>query len=239
MSTPTTMKAVVIQGPKQVDHSGPIPKYDFVLGHEFVSEVYETGDSIKNWRKGDKAATALNLIMLLMANIFPTSYFVANNAYTMLNEAKQKDTITVMIRCDPVGLCAITAACSFFKMVYTIDSVPECLAEVKKHGAIPLHLTNNDPVKTVKEATEGCGTDIALEVVGAGLNLYNKNLYFQFGCCPVQAVFDPAIKLLSKHHDLFRSFIQHTQPIEDALEYYKLFNQHKVLKTIFEMNHAN
>lgn len=153
--------------------------------------------------------------------------------------------------------------------MYAVDSVPERLAEAKKHGAIPIHLTDDDPVKVLKDATDGRGADVALEVVGAepalhlavqivrnfgvisscgihthpvtlqGLDLYNKNLRFQFGRCPVRAVFDPAVKLLAKHHDLFGSFIQHTRPIEDAPEYYKLFNDRKVLKTVFKMNHAN
>lgn len=355
MSAPTTMKAVVIQGPEKVavlerpipkpgqgevvvkvnlaalcgsdlhiyrGHQ-PVPKYDFILGHEFVGEIYETGPGIKNWNKGDKVVSPFTVscgncfycdrnqtgrctqsrvfgsvpldgaqaeyvlvpladttlypipkdvpdeIMLLTADIFPTGYFVANNGYNMLNEAERKDTTAVVIGCGPVGLCAITAACSFFKTVYAVDSVPERLAEAKKHGAIPIHLTDDDPVKVLKDATDGRGADVALEVVGAepalhlavqivrnfgvisscgihthpvtlqGLDLYNKNLRFQFGRCPVRAVFDPAVKLLAKHHDLFGSFIQHTRPIEDAPEYYKLFNDRKVLKTVFKMNHAN
>ncbi|PWZ01951.1 GroES-like protein [Testicularia cyperi] len=355
MSAPTTMKAVVIQGPEKVavverpipkakegevvvkvdlaalcgsdlhiyrGHQ-PVPHYDFVLGHEFVGEVYETGPGIKNWKKGDKVVSPFTIscgncfycdrnqtgrctqsrvfgsvpldgaqaeyvlvpladttlypipadvppeIMLLTADIFPTGYFVANNGYTMLNDLEKKqDNTAVVIGCGPVGLCAITAACSMFKTVYAIDSVPERLAEAKKHGAIPLHLTDDNPVQTLKDATDGRGADVALEVVGAepalhlaieivrnfgvvsscgihthpvtlkGLDLYNKNLRFQFGRCPVRAVFDPAVKLLSKHHDLFGSFIQHTRPIEDAPEYYKLFNDRKVLKTVFKMNHA-
>ncbi|CDW96777.1 hypothetical protein [Sporisorium scitamineum] len=126
--------------------------------------------------------------MLLTADIFPTGYFVANNAYTMLNDIKQKDTT-----------------------VYAVNSVPEHLAEAKKHGAIPLHLTNDDPVKTVKEATKkSSATSVSSHCV-----------------------------LLSKHHDLFGSFIQHTCPIKDTPKYYKLFNKCKVLKTVFKMNHAN
>ncbi|GAK66922.1 uncharacterized protein PAN0_015d5146 [Moesziomyces antarcticus] len=353
MSAPTTMKAVVIQGPEKVavverpiptpgpgevvvkvslaalcgsdlhiyrGHQ-PVPHYDFVLGHEFVGSVHTIGEGIKNWKQGDKVVSPFTVscgdcffcnrgqtgrctqsrvfgsvpldgaqaeyvlvpladttlypipadvpdeIMLLTADIFPTGYFVANNAYTMLNDAERKDSVAVVIGCGPVGLCAVTAACSFFKTVYAIDSVPERLAEAKKHGAIPLHLTDDDCVQVLKDATEGRGADVALEVVGAedalklavkivrnfgvvsscgihthavtleGLDLYNKNLRFQFGRCPVRAVFDPAVKLLAKHHDLFGSFIQHTRPIEDAPEYYKLFNDRKVLKTVFKMQH--
>ncbi|EPQ27826.1 uncharacterized protein PFL1_04571 [Pseudozyma flocculosa PF-1] len=355
MSAPTTMKAVVIQGPEKVavldrpiprakagevvvkvdlaalcgsdlhiyrGHQ-PVPHYDFVLGHEFIGEVHEVGEGVKNFKKGDGVLSPFTIscgdcffcnrdqtgrctqsrvfgsvpldgaqaeyvlvpladttlyhlpkdvppeIMLLCADIFPTGYFVANNAYTMLNEKERKqDNVAVVIGCGPVGLCAVTAAKSFFKTVYAVDSIPDRLDEAKKHGAIPLHLENDDVVQIIKDATDGRGADVACEVVGvsaalelavkvvrnfgvisscgihthevkfAGLDLYNKNLRFQFGRCPVRAVFDPAIKLLSQHHDLFGKFIQHTRPIEDAPEYYKLFNDRKVLKTVFKMNHA-
>ena len=67
--------------------------------------------------------------------------------------ALQQDTTAVVIGCGPVGLCAITAACSFFTTVYAVDSIAERLQEAKKHGAIPLHLTDDDPVQTLRDAT--------------------------------------------------------------------------------------
>lgn len=78
-----------------------------------------------------------------------------------------QDATVVVVGCGPVGLCAVTAATHFFKTVYAVDSVPERLEEAKKHGAIPIHLTEGDPVKTVREATGGRGADAVLEVVGA------------------------------------------------------------------------
>ncbi|PWN52092.1 GroES-like protein [Violaceomyces palustris] len=205
-------------------------------------------------------------IALLMADIFPTGYFVASNGYKILNEAERKDATCVVVGCGPVGLCAVTAAKSFFKTVFAVDSVPERLAEAKKHGAIPLHLTEDDLAAKVKEATDGRGADVVCEVVGAesalhlavelvrpwgvvsscgihthsinlkGLDLYNKNIRFQFGRCPVRALFKPAIELLAKHHDLFDSFIQNTVSIDEAPKYYKLFNDRKVLKTVFKFD---
>lgn len=125
----------------------------------------------------------------LMADIFPTGYFAAKNAWTMLNDQERQDpNLTVcIIGCGPVGLCAITAACERFPIVYAIDSVEERLSkyfhfdcteilrnpsisywtigEAKKHGAIPIHL-NNDPISIIKKATEIRGADAVLEVVG-------------------------------------------------------------------------
>lgn len=144
----------------------------------------------------------------------------------MLNEEERKDATCVVIGCGPVGLCAITSARHFFKTVYAIDSIPDRLAVAKSHGAIALHLTDDDPVAAVKKATGGRGADAVCEVVGVekallmgidiarpwgaisscgihthgiqlkGLDLYNKNLKFQFGRCPVRAVFE-----VSQNHD--------------------------------------
>lgn len=53
--------------------------------------------------------------LALMADIAPTGYFVAENAYKMLNDfEKKEETIAVVIGCGPVGLCAVTAATKFF-----------------------------------------------------------------------------------------------------------------------------
>lgn len=112
-----------------------------------------------------------------------------------------------------MGLCAVTAAKSFFKTVYAVDSIPERLEAAKKHGAIPLHLTDDNVVQTIKDATDGRGADVACEVVGAepalhlavevvrnfgvisscgihthpvtlkGLDLYNKNCKFTRPTC--------------------------------------------------------
>ncbi len=161
--------------------------------------------------------------LVMMADIAPTGYFVAENAYKMLNETERKnETIAVVIGCGPVGLCAVTAAKQFFTKVYALDMIPDRLEEAKKHGATDaFNLSDGDDVaEKIKALTGGRGADVALEVVGAapalytaislvrnfgvisscgihtqpvtikGLDLYNKNLRFQFGRCPVRAVFE-------------------------------------------------
>ncbi|CAF1158756.1 unnamed protein product [Adineta ricciae] len=106
-------------------------------------------------------------LMVLMGDIFPTGYFAAKNAWTLLSEKERQDPnlIVVVVGCGPVGLCAITAACERFPIVYAIDSVEERLEEAKKHGAIPVNL-NNDPINVIKRATDGRGADAVLEIVG-------------------------------------------------------------------------
>ncbi|CEH16346.1 alcohol dehydrogenase [Ceraceosorus bombacis] len=204
-------------------------------------------------------------VLILMADIFPTGFFVAQNAAKMLGEAERKDTTAVVIGCGPVGLCAVTAAKHFFDHVYAIDSVPARLDQAAKHGATPLHLHSSDPDVTsrIKQATGGRGADVVLEVVGnpsaldlaiglvrnfgvisscglhthelklKGLDLYNKNIRFQFGRCSVRAIFPEALELLKKNADLFESFVENTVSIEEAPKWYELFEQQKCLKTVF------
>lgn len=70
-----------------------------------------------------------------MADIFPTGYFAAKNAWTLLNQLERQDPnlVVVVVGCGPVGLCAITAACDRFPTVYAIDSVDERLGKSKKN----------------------------------------------------------------------------------------------------------
>lgn len=205
--------------------------------------------------------------LILMADIFPTGYFVSKNAWLMFNEVERKDATAVVIGCGPVGLCAVTAAQHFFKTVYAIDSVPERLAEAKKHGATETFNFKDSSVDIpakIKELTAGRGADAVLEVVGAqsamdmaikvvrpwgiisscgihthelklnGLDLYAKNIRFQFGRCDSRAIFEESLKVLEKHADLFKSFVQHVVPVEEAPKWYELFEQNKVMKTAFK-----
>jgi threonine dehydrogenase-like Zn-dependent dehydrogenase len=61
--------------------------------------------------------------ILLMADIFPTGYFVANNAFKMLDEKGRQDVSCVVVGCGPVGLCAITSATHFFKVSVTSNTL--------------------------------------------------------------------------------------------------------------------
>lgn len=48
--------------------------------------------------------------------IIPTGYFVARNAFNILQPEERQDVTALVIGCGPVGLCAITAAKTFFKV---------------------------------------------------------------------------------------------------------------------------
>ncbi|KAK4053941.1 hypothetical protein OIO90_003778 [Microbotryomycetes sp. JL221] len=104
--------------------------------------------------------------LILMADIFPTGYWVARNAFRMLQDAaKASDTTCLVIGCGPVGLCAITAATHFFGKVYATDPVEARRQQAVKQGASrAFALTDLD--EAVKTETNGRGFDAVLEVVG-------------------------------------------------------------------------
>jgi threonine dehydrogenase-like Zn-dependent dehydrogenase len=299
-------------------YHGHTTGYDFVMGHEFVGNVYEVGSSIKNFKVGDDVVSPFTTscgdcffcsrkqtgrcpkgkvygsatldgaqaeyvrveladstlypapknipdeCLIVMADIAPTGYYVSQNANVMLTDYERKqETTCVVIGCGPVGLCAITAAASMFTHVYAIDQVPDRLEEAKKHGAKDAFTLGDNVEEEIKSLTEGRGADIVLEVVGAesalhlamqiarpfgiisscgihtqpvslhGPTLYNKNLRFQFGRCPVRAHFEPALKMVADHLETFKPFVQHSVSIDKAVEYYDLFDKRKIRKTVF------
>lgn len=104
-------------------------------------------------------------MLVLMADIFPTGYFAAARYLKDLPQRDRDEYTVVCIGCGPVGICAITCALTMVKTVYAIDSVPERLEQAKALGAIPINL-NDDPVQKIKDASNGRGADVVMEVVG-------------------------------------------------------------------------
>ncbi|WOO84330.1 putative zinc-binding alcohol dehydrogenase [Vanrija pseudolonga] len=111
-------------------------------------------------------------LMVLMADIVPTGYYVATNAKRLADEDRsdqldkvgKKGGVAVVIGCGPVGLCAISSAVTMFDKVFATDIAEHRLEAAARHGAIALPA---DKVKAaILEATEGRGADAALEVVG-------------------------------------------------------------------------
>jgi 2-desacetyl-2-hydroxyethyl bacteriochlorophyllide A dehydrogenase len=66
----------------------------------------------------------------------------------------------------PVGLCAVqVAVAAGAGPVIAIDSVPARLEVARDFGAVPVHLTEEDPRGAVRELT-GHGVDVAIDAVG-------------------------------------------------------------------------
>jgi threonine dehydrogenase-like Zn-dependent dehydrogenase len=107
--------------------------------------------------------------LVLMADIWPTGYFAASNAFATLSPEQIKEATVVVIGCGPVGLCAVINAEEYKpKHLFAIDSVESRLELAKSLGAEPLNfMTDKEGLeKRIKEVTDGRGADVVIEVVG-------------------------------------------------------------------------
>src|ERR1700712_329738 len=108
-------------------------------------------------------------VLVLMADIWPTGYFAASNAFKTFSPEQIKEATVVVIGCGPVGLCALINAEHYKpKHLFAIDSVESRLDLAKSLGAEPLNFVTDKPglENRIKEVTEGRGADIVIEVVG-------------------------------------------------------------------------
>jgi threonine dehydrogenase-like Zn-dependent dehydrogenase len=98
---------------------------------------------------------------LLTSDIFPTGYMGAEIA-----DVRQGDIIAVF-GCGPVGLMAIASAKLMgAEKVIAVDSKPDRLALAQQQGAIPVNFLEQDPVKALKELSNGFGPDGVIDAVG-------------------------------------------------------------------------
>ncbi|CAG8972824.1 hypothetical protein HYALB_00001243 [Hymenoscyphus albidus] len=116
--------------------------------------------------------------LVLMADIFPTGYFAAANAFKGFDQETISQSVVVLLGCGPVGLCALINALEYHpRVIIAIDRVESRLALAKKLGA---EVFNDQTSKTgtykalylrklvarVKELTNGRGADTVIEGVG-------------------------------------------------------------------------
>lgn len=107
--------------------------------------------------------------LVLMADIFPTGWFAANNAFKGCTPEQISEQTVVLIGCGPVGLCALINALEYKpKHLLAVDSVPSRLQLARSLGAEPWNFKENRAGldKRVQELTDGRGADAVIEVVG-------------------------------------------------------------------------
>jgi threonine dehydrogenase-like Zn-dependent dehydrogenase len=107
--------------------------------------------------------------LVLMADIFPTGYFCAANAFRGFDEETIHSSVVLLIGCGPVGLCALVNALDYKpKALLAIDGVDARLQQAKELGAEPWNYQKDMEglKKRVKELTDGRGADCVMELVG-------------------------------------------------------------------------
>jgi 2-desacetyl-2-hydroxyethyl bacteriochlorophyllide A dehydrogenase len=100
-------------------------------------------------------------VALFAGDVLGTGYHAIAHA-----GLRSGDTAAVL-GLGPVGLCAIQAArAAGATQVFAIDTVSDRLHMARQFGATPIHLTDEDPKRTIRAATAGTGVDVVVDAVG-------------------------------------------------------------------------
>jgi threonine dehydrogenase-like Zn-dependent dehydrogenase len=131
---------------------------------EYVRVPLADGTAIK------APSTISSKALLLLADIWPTGYFGAKSGFGMMTAAERETATAVVIGCGPVGLCAVVAALEYKpKRLFAIDSIGSRLEIARQLGAEPLNFLETDAttmVQLIRDASDGRGADVVIEVVG-------------------------------------------------------------------------
>lgn len=108
------------------------------------------------------------LKLCLMADIFPTGYFAASNAFKDATKEQIQDSVVVLFGCGPVGLCALVSALMYKpRALLAVDGVESRLTTAEQLGAEPWNYQAPEALTArVNELTNGRGADMVIEVVG-------------------------------------------------------------------------
>jgi 2-desacetyl-2-hydroxyethyl bacteriochlorophyllide A dehydrogenase len=172
------------------------------------------------------------------------------------------DTVAVL-GLGPVGLCAVQAALAGGAVkVFAIDSVAARLEMAASFGATSIHLTEEDPKKAVRAATDGRGVDVVVDAVGdpaplamaislcrdagtvSGIGAYAgkgevplglawlKGLQLRLGLANVIAHVDRVLGLIEAGRLDPGPLVTHHMKLDDAAEAYEIYDNREALKIV-------
>lgn len=175
---------------------------------------------------------------------------------------REGDAVAVL-GLGPVGLCAVQAAVAGgATQVFAVDSVEQRLELAAQFGATPIHLTEGDPKREVRAATEGRGADVVVEAVGqpaavdaaislarnagtvsgigvqvgkAEMNLglaWLKGLDLRLGQANVIAHLDRVLALLDSGKLDPTPLVTHHMKLDEAVEAYDIYDRREALKIL-------
>ncbi len=195
-------------------------------------------------------------VALFAGDVMGTGYHAVAHA-----GIRAGDTVAVL-GLGPVGLCAVQAArAAGAAGVFAIDTVEERLAMAARFGATPIHLTEQDPKRTVRSATDG-GADIVVDAVGdpgplemavslardagtvSGIGAYAgrgevplglawlKGLTLRLGLANVIAHVDRVLALIEAGALDPAPLVTHHMKLDQAAEAYELYDRREALKIV-------
>jgi alcohol dehydrogenase len=196
-------------------------------------------------------------VALFAGDVMGTGYHAIAHAGT-----RAGDTVAVL-GLGPVGLCAVQAAVAAGAVqVFAIDSVEQRLAMAERFGAVPLHLTEAEPKRAVRAATEGRGVDVVVDAVGdpgplamavslardagtiSGIGAYAgkgevpvglawlKGLTLRLGLANVIAHVDRVLALIEAGKLDPSPLVSHRMKLDEVAEAYRIYDNREALKIV-------
>jgi 2-desacetyl-2-hydroxyethyl bacteriochlorophyllide A dehydrogenase len=196
-------------------------------------------------------------VALFAGDVMGTGYHAVAHA-----GMRSGDTVAVL-GLGPVGLCAVQAALAGgASRVFAVDTVEQRLAMAGQFGATPLHLTEQDPKREVRAATDGLGVDVVVDAVGdpaplalaislardagtvSGIGAYAgrgevplglawlKGLQLRLGLANVIAHVDRVLALLESGRLDPAPLVTSHMPLDDAAEAYGIYDRREALKIV-------
>jgi threonine dehydrogenase-like Zn-dependent dehydrogenase len=196
-------------------------------------------------------------VALFAGDVMGTGYHAIAHA-----GLRSGDTAAVL-GLGPVGLCAVQAArAAGATHVFAIDTVPERLDFARRFGATPIHLTEEDPKRVVRSATDGAGVDVSVDAVGdpgplglavslardagtvSGIGAYAgvgevplgltwlKGLTLRTGLANVIAHVDRVLAMISAGLLDPSPLVTNEMSLEEAPEAYALYDRREALKIV-------
>ena len=195
-------------------------------------------------------------VALFAGDVMGTGYHAVAHA-----GIRSGDTVAVL-GLGPVGLCAVQAARAAGAVgVFAIDTVEQRLEMAAQFGATPIHLTEQDPKRAVRAATDG-GVDIVVDAVGdpgplemavslardagtvSGIGAYAgrgevplglawlKGLTLRLGLANVIAHVDRVLALIEAGALDPAPLVTHHMKLDEAPEAYELYDRREALKIV-------
>jgi 2-desacetyl-2-hydroxyethyl bacteriochlorophyllide A dehydrogenase len=196
-------------------------------------------------------------VALFAGDVLGTGYHAVTHA-----GLRSGDTAAVL-GLGPVGLCAIQAArAAGATQVFAIDTVADRLDMARRFGAVPIHLTEEDPKRAIRAATDGVGVDVVIDAVGdpaplalaislvrdagtvSGIGAYAgrgevplglawlKGVTLRLGLANVIAHVDRVLALISAGLLDPSPLVTHHMSLDDAPSAYALYDRREALKIV-------
>jgi alcohol dehydrogenase len=196
-------------------------------------------------------------VALFAGDVMGTGYHAVEQA-----EVRPGDSVAVL-GLGPVGLCAVQVALAAGAgPVFAIDSVEDRLNVARSFGAIPVHLSEQNPRDEIRKLTEGRGVDASIDAVGhpaaldsairlarkagivVAIGVYAERCEVHMGLVWIKAItlksghanvighVDRVLGLLASGTVDPTPLVTHHMPLEDAAEAYAVYDRREALKIV-------